>query len=370
METNFGASAPYTVGVEEEFQLVHPATLDLSPVIGDVLAARDTLPERLPAGSDVASELIASCLEARSPVYESVARLTDELPRLRRAVKDLVEGCGARLAAAGAHPFGDATAQPVTDQERYRSVEREMGWTARTQSIYGLHVHVAVPDGESAIRATNALSRHVPLLIALSANSPFWRGRDTRLASVRARVFGLVPRSGLPPPFRSWRGFEEHVETLVAAGSIPDYTWCWWDARPHPRLGTVELRAPDAQTSVARTAALAALAQCLVAASAADDERPPENPLFIEENKWRAARHGLDARLHDFSTGRSATAREVARSLVTRLGPVSRDLGCEPALEGVLEIVETGTGADWQRSVFAERGSMEDVVKHVVAATA
>src|ERR687896_1412616 len=315
METNFGATPAYTVGIEEEFQLVDPTSLALVPAIEAVLAARDAA--GLPADS-VASELSASCVEMRSPIFDTVAELATELPTLRRRVRDLVEACGARLAAAGSHPFSESTAQSITAKERYRKVDKEMGWTARMQAIYGLHVHVAVPDAEHAIRAVNALSRHVPLFVALSANSPFWGGSDTRLSSVRVKVFGLVPRSGLPPTFRSWEDFEGYVDALVDAGSIPDFSLCWWDVRPHPRLGTVELRAPDMQTQATRTASLAALAQCLVAVA---DEYPPEDPLFTEENKWRATRYGLDARLHDFSNGDTASARDVARHLVKALYP-------------------------------------------------
>lgn len=361
METNFGASAPYTVGVEEELQLVDPTSLALIPAIDAVLAARDAA--GLPEGS-VASELSASCVEVRSPAYRTVAELASEFPVLRRRVRDLVEGCGARLAPAGTHPFSEATEQEITGKERYRKVDREMGWPARMQAIYGLHVHVAVPDEEHAIRSVAVLSRHVPLFVALSANSPFWAGTDTLLASVRTKVFGLMPRTGLPPAFRAWEDFENYVEALVAAGSIPDYTLCWWDARPHPRLGTVELRAPDTQTESWRIASLAALAQCLVATA---DEQPPENPLFTAENKWRAARYGLAASFHDFSTGRSVPALEAVRDLVSRLRPVSQDLGCEPQLEGLLEMTRAESGAEKQRSVYERRHSMKDVVEHLVA---
>jgi carboxylate-amine ligase len=361
MKTNFGASAPYTIGVEEEFQLVDPVTLALVPAIDDVLAGRDAA--RLSANS-LTSELLASFLEARSPVYDTAAELAKELPILRRRVRDLVEQCGVRLAVAGTHPFSDSTAQQVTGEQRYHRMEEELGWTARMQAIYGLHVHIAVPDEVHAIRAVAALSRHVPLFIALSANSPFWNGSDTRLSSARVKIFGLVPRSGLPPHFRSWEDFEDYVDALVGAGSIPDYSWCWWDARPHPWLGTVELRAPDAQTDVARTVSLAALAQCLVATAG---EYTSENPLLTEENKWRATRYGLDARLHDFSTGRSVTAREAARNLVKALRPVAQDLGCETELEGVLEITESGTGAEKQRAVFGKRGSLKDVAEYLAA---
>ena len=364
MKTSFGATPAYTVGVEEEFQLVDPTSRALVPAIDAVLAARGAA--GLPADS-VASELSASCVEMRSPIYGTVAELGKELPSLRRGIRGLVEGCGAGLAAAGSHPFSESTAQPITAKDRYRRVDKEMGWTARMQAIYGLHVHVAVPDAEHAIVAVNALSRHVPLFVALSGNSPFWAGSDTRLSSVRVKIFNLVPRSGLPPRFRSWEDFEGYVETLVEAGSIPDFSLCWWDVRPHPRLGTVELRAPDAQTEASRTTSLTALAQCLVATA---DEVDPEDPLFTEENKWRATRYGLDARLHDFSTGRSATAREVALDLVKSLRPVSRELGCEVELEGVLEIVEHGTGSERQRAVFERRGSTEDVAADLTTRTA
>ena len=364
MQTRFGASAPYTVGVEEELQLVDPASLELVPVIEEVLAARDAAGLR---EDSVASELSASCVEVRTPAYATVAELATGLPALRGRVRNLAEGCGARLSAAGSHPFSEATAQRITYEERYRNVDKEMGWPARMQAIYGLHVHVAVPDEEIAILAVAALSRHVPLFVALSANSPFWAGADTRLASVRTEVFGLVPRTGLPPAFRAWEEFEGYVNALVASGGIPDYTLCWWDARPHPRLGTVELRAPDVQTDSTRTASLAALTQCLVATA---DEHPPENPLFTAENKWRATRHGLDASFHDFVSGRSSKARDSARALVERLRPVAQDLGCENELDGISEMAAGGTGADRQRAAFMQRRSFKDVVESLIAETA
>ena len=365
METNFGASAPYTVGVEEEFQLVDPGTLGLAPLIDGVLAAMKPGDEEL-----VTSELSSSCLEARSPVYRSVPELAAELPGMRRRVKGLAERGGALLAAAGTHPFSDPSEGPVSGGEHYRRVEEEMGWVARTQAIYGLHVHVAVPDEEAAIRAVGTLAKSVPLLIALSANSPFWRGRDTRLASTRIKIFDLFPRSGLPPAFRTWGEFEGHVEKLVDAGSIPDYTWCWWDVRPHPRFGTAEVRVLDAQTDPARTAALAALVQCLVAGAAGVERVAPEDPLLTAENKWRATRYGLDATLHDFASGRATRAREAARALVGTLRPISQDLECEDELAGVLEILDRGSGADNQRSILRENGSVKGVVEELIRGTA
>ena len=359
METNFGGSSPYTVGIEEEFQLVDPGSRELSPKINEILTAGEGL-------DWVSSELSQSCVELVSPVYGSVPEIGRELPKLRRQLGGLARECGARLAAAGTHPFSNPVKQPFTEGDHYLRVEENMGWVARTQAIYGLHVHVAVPDEEQAIRAMGVLARHVPLVISLSGNSPFWRGSDTRLSSTRIKVFEIFPRSGLPPIFRDWREFERHVETLVASDSIPDYSWCWWDVRPHPHFGTVELRSPDVQADLSYTLALAALTQCLVATA---DEREPENPLLTDENKWLATRHGLDATFYDFTDGRKIPARKLASRLVEELRPVSQDLGCEAELEGVLEIVRCGTGAQTQRKVFEKRGSLVDVVDHLIRQT-
>jgi carboxylate-amine ligase len=359
MEAAFGAGPPYTVGVEEEFQLVDPASRALVPAVGAVVEAG--------AGADlVTSELSRSCVEMVSPVFETVSDLARELPALRRRVAEMARGAGVEIVAAGTHPFSEPTEQPLAEGAHNRRLEDEMGWVARTQAIYGLHVHVAVPDGEAAIGAVNELARRVPLLVALSANSPFWRGADTRLASTRSKIFEMFPRSGLPPAFDGWENFVRHVETLVASGSIPDSSWCWWDARPHLKFGTVELRAPDVQTDASHTAALVALVQCLVAGA---DGRAPEEPLFVTENKWRAVRHGMDATFYDFADGRSVQARALARGLVEELRPVAQELSCEAELEGVLEIVERGTGASLQRGAFGKSGSLEDLVDRLAEAT-
>ena len=361
MESGFGATAPYTVGVEEEFQLVDPASRGLTPAVDEVLAAGQG--SRL-----ITSELSRSCVEMLSPVFASAADLARELPGLRREVRDLARDCGVEIVAAGAHPFSEPTEQPLTGGDHHRRLEEEMGWVARTQAIYGLHVHVAVPDGDAAILAVNSLARHVPLLVALSANSPFWRGLATRLASTRIKIFEMFPRSGLPPTFRNWEDFENHIGALVAAGSIPDYSWCWWDARPHQRFGTVELRAPDVQTDAAYTAALAALVQCLVASAGMGG--PPEDPLYNAENKWRAVRYGMDADFYDFIAGRVIPARSMARGLVEEPRPVARDLGCEEELGGVLEIVELGTGAELQRAAHKRSGSLEGLMDYLMEGTA
>src|SRR5918998_190150 len=334
MEDAFGVGRPYTVGVEEEFKLLDPFSGALIPAVERVIAAGD-------GTSLVTSELSRSCVEMVSPVYETVSDLARELPGLRREVAALARDGGAEIVAAGTHPFSDPTEQPLAEGEHNAHIEEEMGWVARTQAIYGLHVHVAVPDGDAATRGVNALARRVPLLVALAANSPFWRGSDTRLASTRSKIFEMFPRSGLPPTFHTWNDFARHVETLVASGSIPDYSWCWWDARPHPSFGTVELRVPDVQTDALHTAAITALVQCLVAGA---DGSTPQDPFLANENKWRAVRHGLNATFYDFAAETLIPARVMARALVDEVRPVAQDLRCEAELEGILEILARGTG--------------------------
>jgi carboxylate-amine ligase len=362
MKNGFGATAPYTVGVEEEFQLVDPVSRSLTPAVNGVLAAGD-------GTGLITSELSQSCVEMLSPVFASAADLARALPGLRREVRDLARSRGVEIAAAGAHPFSEPTEQPLTPGLHNLRVEKEMGWVARTQAIYGLHVHVAVPDGDAAIRAVNTLACYVPLLVALSTNSPFWRGSDTRLGSTRTKVFEMFPRSGLPPAFRSWEDFEDHIGALVASGSIPDYSWCWWDARPHQKFGTVELRSPDVQTDASYTAAIVALVQCLVVKAAAD-EASFTDPVYNSENKWRAVRYGMDANFYDFVAGREVRARSMARALVDELRPVAQDLRCEGELGGVLEIVGLGTGAELQRAAFGKSGSLEGVIDYLVENTA
>jgi carboxylate-amine ligase len=362
MESGFGATAPYTVGVEEEFQLVDPSSRGLTAAVDEVLAAGD-------GTKLITSELSQSCVEMLSPVFASVADLARELPLLRRKVRDLARSRGVEIVAAGTHPFSEPTEQPLTDGDHHRRIEEEMGWVARTQAIYGLHVHVAVPDGDTAIHAVNVLASHVPLLVALSANSPFWRGSDTRLASTRIKIFEMFPRSGLPPAFRNWEDFENYIGALVASESIPDYSWCWWDARPHQKFGTVELRAPDVQADASYTAALAALVQCLVA-RAGTDKQPPVNSLLNAENKWRAVRRGMDAGFYDFAAGMLVPARSMARGLVEELRTVAQDLGCEEELGGVLEIVELGSGAELQRAALGRSGSLAGVMDYLIEGTA
>lgn len=365
MPIQFSGSAGYTLGVEEELCIVDATSGELVPRIEEVMA-------RLPDGlsESVSYELFQSVLEIKSPVCSTVGELENRLKGLRNRVGSWTAASGASLACAGTHPFSRYVDQKITDQERYRHVIETLRWVAEREVIFGQHVHVGVPGPEEAIIAHNRLAEQAPLLLALSANSPFWQGRDTGFESTRVKIFETFPRAGLPPAFASYREFEEYVDLMVEAGAMDDYTFCWWDVRPHPEMGTIELRVLDAQTSLPAASALTALTQCIVARALEEDG--PLLPYARElalENKWRAARHGLDASFYDLSRRENVPAREAARSLVQELRPVAQDLGCETELLDVLEIVDGGTGSQLQRRVYEQNEDLLDVVAYLIEGT-
>ncbi len=360
-----GGGSGYSLGVEEELHIVDATTGELVPKIEDIMA-------RLPKGlaEFVSYELFQSVLEIKTPPCATAADAERHLRELRGRVGSWAAACGASLASAGTHPFSRYRDQKVTEQERYTKVIETLRWVAEREVIFGQHVHVAVPDGEKAIEAHNRLSEQAPLLLALSANSPFWQDFDTGFESCRVKIFETFPRAGLPPAFPDWEAFEGYVDLMVRSGAMDDYTYCWWDVRPHPNIGTIELRILDSQTSLKHTTALTALTQCVVAHALEESEpRGPYNRDIAEENRWRASRHGMDAGFYDAAGDRTVPARDVARDLVERLRPHAQDLGCEADLEGVLEIVEGGTGSRRQREVYENSGDFLDVVAFLIEGT-
>ena len=349
MEHAFGSSAPFTIGIEEEYQLVSAESHELVPRFDEIAAEADD--------ARVRQELMTSVLEAATGIHERVAEAIDEVRQIRRHMRDAAARRGARIASAGTHPFSRWEQQEITDTPRYQGVVEELRWVAEQVAIFGLHVHVAVPTPDAAAEITTAMRTHVPELLALSANSPYWQGHDTGLASTRSKVFETMPRSGLPPRLDAFAEFEELVARGTAAGFYDDYTYLWWDVRPHPKLGTVELRAFDAQTRTEDVGAIAALAQCLVATFA--EHRPPPQPrMFIDENKWRAARYGLDADLVDLAHDTERPAREAIRELLRIAEPAAGRLGCSDELAEVERILERGNGAEEQRRARDEGGSL------------
>jgi carboxylate-amine ligase len=361
MRHRFGQGPAFTVGIEEEFQLLSAESYELVPRFDEIAAA---------AGDDrVRQELMTSVLEAATGVHERVSDAVDEVREIRAHLGAAAEKHGALIAAAGTHPFSRWEHQEITDSPRYQGVVEELRWVAEQVAIFGLHVHVGMPSPEAAIAATTGFRTHVPELLALSANSPFWQARDTGLASARSKIFETMPRSGLPPAFGSFAEFEELVRHGTQAGLFEDYTFLWWDVRPHPNLGTVELRVFDAQTRLDSVAALAALAQSL-AATFAESAPPPRPRTLIAENKWRAARDGLAAELVDLARDTVRPAREALAELVARCRPAAERLGCARELDEVGQICERGEGAAEQRRIHHEAGSLLAVAQWVARTTA
>ena len=371
LDHRFGSSAAFTLGVEEEYMLLDPETWDLVQHIDSVLA-RVTDEE---FAARVMPELMQSVIEITTPVCTSAAEVELQLRRLRRYVAGVAGAEGCRFASAGTHPFSLFERQRITAKDRYRKLVDQMQYIARRELIFGMHMHVAVDDPEKAIQVSNGLILHLPEFLALSASSPFWRGEPTGLASSRQMVFSAFPRSGVPPRFESYEAFAELVGQLERTGCIADYTHIWWDIRPHPRLGTVELRICDAITRVEDVVALTAYYQSLVKMLfehvEATGTAPSFHRILTTENKWLAARHGLQAPVMDLVTGRRnrVPIAQLVRRTLRDLEPHARELGCERELAGVAEILARGNGAEQQLRVWNANRDVAEVVADLAAAT-
>src|SRR4051795_13191775 len=340
MEPKFSGPA-YTVGIEEELMILDRETLELVNAI-------DRLQEDSPHG-EIKPELMESVLEVSTIPCADMGEADAQLRGLRRQVSDTAERQGLCIGSAGTHPTARWEDQRITASERYRDLVDELRWVARQELIFGLHVHVGLDDAEKAIHVANGMRVHVPILLALSANSPFWRGDRTGLSSTRMPIFRQFPRVGIPPYYDGWADFERRIEFMVGAGVLSDYTWLWYDVRPHPNFGTVEIRAMDAQTHVEHTLALAALIQAMVKELSEHfdaGKRLTQYPYeMLDENKWLASRHGLEGELVDLPERRMVPAKELAKRLYDRLAEHAQDLGGGDELEGVIDLLERGNGA-------------------------
>ena len=367
----YGSSDPYTLGVEEEYMLLDPETFDLVQHVDTVLAA--ITGHELEAR--IKPELMQSVLEISTPVCRNAADVDLELRQLRAYVGSIAREKGLRVGSAGTHPFSLFERQHITARDRYRNLVDQMQYVARRELIFGMHVHVAVDDPDKAIQVVNGLLSDVPLLLALSASSPFWRGEPTGLASSRQTVFAAFPRSGPPPRFRDYEDYAEVIGQLERTGCIADYTHIWWDIRLQPGLGTVEIRICDAVTRVEDAVALAAYCQSLVKLYSERYERGEEIPsyhrILTSENKWLAARYGLEAPIMDLLTGRRnrvPVAQLIRRSL-REVEPHARELGSDRELEGVRDILSRGNGADRQLRVFRANEDIREVAREIAEAT-
>jgi glutamate---cysteine ligase / carboxylate-amine ligase len=327
------AEAPWTVGIEEEVMLLDPRDWTLASRIDDVLPA---LPR---AVADRASaETHGSALELASDPHPTVGAAVRELAELRAGLATGLVPLDLRAGVAGTHPFAQWSDVEVSPGARYQSIYESMRELARREPTFALHVHVAVPDAESAVRALRGLRVFVPLLLALSANSPFWQGRDTGLASARVPVFGTFPRVGIPRAFDDYADYVEAVDVLLRCGAFPEPTFLWWDVRLQPKLGTIEVRIMDAQTRLSETAALAALVQCAVRLEATGGYVDPEiasRPEVLDENRFLASRDGMRAQFLDPERNGRRPARDILDELLTACAPHAALLGCEAELASV-----------------------------------
>jgi glutamate---cysteine ligase / carboxylate-amine ligase len=353
----FGRGAPFTLGVEEELFLVDPVT-------GEQINASRAVLERL---GDVEGTVERELHACQVELITGVCGTTGEAARALRGLRRAVAATGAALLGSGTHPSAPEGAADITDKERYERIRFLLGDAVATP-VGGLHVHVGMPDAETAIRAFNGLRRHLPLLLALAANSPYRHGRDTGLASSREVTMRGWPRSGVPRAMRDFEDFCSTAARLTRAADVPDYTWFWWKLRPHPRLGTVEIRAFDAQASADDVASLVALTHCLARHAAESDEAAPDPPAeVLEEGSFRAARFGVDARLPD-ADGRLRHVRDILGDVLAVARPHAAELGCEDELESVVRLLERGGGAGRQRAAHAI-GGMGALLRETVAVT-
>jgi glutamate---cysteine ligase / carboxylate-amine ligase len=367
----FGKSDQFTLGVEEEYMLLDGETFDLVQHIDTVLAdvSGHELEPRINA------ELMQSVLEVATPVCHTPSDVETQLRALRGYVTQVARARGMRVGSAGTHPFSLFERQRITAKDRYRALVDQMQYIARRELIFGLHVHVAVDDPEKAIQVVNGLIVHLAELVALSASSAFWRGEPTGLHSSRHMVFAAFPRSGPPPRFRDYADYAEVVGQLERTGCIADYTHIWWDIRLHPRLGTIEIRICDAVTDLDDVIAITAYCQALVKHYSelfdAGEEIPSYHRILTTENKWLAARYGLEAPVMDLLTGkrnRGTVASSVRRTLKT-IAPHARELGADEQLEGIEDILRRGNAADRQLRTFNANRDVTEVVSDLADLT-
>jgi glutamate---cysteine ligase / carboxylate-amine ligase len=365
MEPKFNGPA-YTVGIEEELMILDAETYALVNAIEDLV-------QESPDG-EIKPELMESVLEISTSPAPDVRAAGAKLRALRRQVRDTAGKRGLAIGSAGTHPFAKWEDQRITAAPRYRDLVDALRFVARQEIIFGLHVHVGVDDADKAIHVANGMRVHVPILLALSANSPFWRGDATGLDSTRMPIFRAFPRVGIPPFYDGWADYERRIDFMVDAGVMEDYTWLWYDVRPHPNFGTVEIRAMDGQTHVRHTIGLAALIQAMVKELSEHYDAGKKLADFpyemLDENKWLASRHGLEGDLVDLPERRTVATKALARRLYDRLREHAQDLGAGAEIEGILDLIEHGNGAYRQRKVYEANRDFTELMRDIVDASA
>jgi glutamate---cysteine ligase / carboxylate-amine ligase len=362
-------NALFSIGIEEEFQIVDPSTGDLRAHIQEMLtqAGRHTL------GDQIKPEMMQSMVETVSKVCATASEARQEVFKLRRTISDLANRSGLAIVSAGTHPFSHWQSQLITTNERYKMLEEDLQDVVRSILIFGLHVHVGIPGEDQRIEIMNEARYFLPHLLALSTSSPFWLGRFTGLKSYRTVVWQQFPRTGIPSTFDSWSDYQGFVDTLVQTNCIDNAKKIWWDVRPHPFYPTIEFRVCDMPCTVDETICLAALFQAIVVKLYRLRERNlgfrVYNRALIQENKWRAMRYGIDGKLIDFGKRAEVPMRDLALELLEFVDDVVDDLGSRDAVNHVHQILADGSGADRQLKVYRQTGDMRRVVEFLIHET-
>ena len=358
----------FTIGIEEELMILDAESLELTNAIEALLE------DEQPDSGEVKPELMESVLEIATDPCRNTYDAGAQLRTLRAQVRETAARRNLTIGAAGTHPFAMWEDQRIVARPRYRDLISALRFVARQEIIFGMHVHVGVDDPDKAIHIANGMRVHVPLLLALSANSPFWRADLTGLASTRTPIFRAFPRVGIPPRYEDWEDYEKRISFMVESGVIEDYTYLWYDVRPHPEFGTVEIRVMDSQTRVEHTLALAALVQAMVKELAVHHDEGLTLSRYpyemLDENKWIAARHGLEGELVDLPERERVGTKVLARRLFDRLREHAQDLGSANELDALDDILKRGNGAERQVVVYEANHDLREVVAEIVVATA
>ena len=349
---NADVNRPYTLGVEEELMLLEPESCSLAQSSDGVLARLSGELAR-----HVSPETHAAVVELKTGIHATVHGVVGELAALRHRIAQELGAIGVSAAAAGTYPLTVLEETAVSGVARYRLLGDSLRSLARREPTMALHVHVGVPNPEDAIRLLNGLRRSVPILIALSANSPFWNGRDGGFASMRTVIFQAFPRTGLPRSFSGYADYVDALEAVIGAGAVPDPSFFWWDVRPQPNLGTVEVRAMDSQSTLADVAPLVALIQSLARLELEGPPQPTPSPEVLAENRFLAARDGMAARLIEPATGQLVPAQAMLDKMLATCRPHATALGCPSELEQV-RLLAASNGADRQRTHAAAKGGV------------
>ncbi|HXK05148.1 MAG TPA: carboxylate-amine ligase [Verrucomicrobiae bacterium] len=358
-----------SIGIEEEYQTIDPETRDLrSHISAEILQKGKTL-----LAERVKPEMHQSVVEIGTSVCHNIQEAKTEIRDIRREMVKLARENGLRLAAGGTHPFAHWREQEIYPDERYHTIVEDMKMVARANLIFGLHVHVGVEDHETAIHIMNGARYFLPHILALSTNSPFWLGMDTGLRSYRCKVFDKFPRTNIPDLYGSWEEFNNYVSLLVRTNCIDNAKKIWWDIRPHPHFPTLEFRICDMPMRLEETIAIAALCQAVIGKLYQLHEKNLSfrhySRALIMENKWRAARYGLDGKLIDFGKQQEVPVRQLIAEILEFVSDVAEELGSTQELGYIWNILEEGSGADRQLRVFQETGDLKQVVDYSIAET-